>query len=200
MEGCWPFGANRRIAPLDVLTIWASGTLLDQPVRGRFLGEPSGKVMLDGADMSSLDEDEKAKIRMEKIGFMFQMHYLLPEFTVFENISIPAWEFRITQARANDELLRKLGIYDRKDHLPSELSGGEQQRVALARALVNKPLLLLADEPTGNLDSETGKKVEDIIFSECRERKVTLVIVTHNIELAKRADRIINLRDGEIVI
>ncbi|MCB4790728.1 MAG: ABC transporter ATP-binding protein [Elusimicrobia bacterium] len=165
--------------------------LMDRPSLGR--------VVLDGQDYSMLSDKERSCARKNKIGFLFQLHYLLPEFTVLENITIPVWE---NQVRMKDEitgLIDKLGLADRAEHLPSELSGGEQQRVALARALINSPSILLADEPTGNLDRATGEKVEKIIFEECKNRGITLVLVTHNPELAAKADRIIKMSDGVLV-
>jgi predicted ABC-type transport system involved in lysophospholipase L1 biosynthesis ATPase subunit len=126
------------------------------------------------------------------------MHYLLGEFNVIENVVMPAWENKEDKLKEAQDLLESLGLKDRLMHLPSELSGGEQQRVALARALINNPKILLADEPTGNLDSETGEKVEKIIFDECKKREITMLLVTHNKELAKKADRTIEIRDGRI--
>ena len=158
----------------------------------------SGRLMLDDADFTKATDKERSDVRKKKIGFLFQMHYLLPDFTVWENLLIPVWENRIPK---NDEalsLLERLGLQDRLRHLPGELSGGEQQRVALARALITDPKLLLADEPTGNLDRETGSKVEEIIFGECNKRGITLIVVTHNKELAQKSDYIIEMRDGMI--
>jgi len=156
----------------------------------------SGTLKLGSNDFSAASPEERAGTRREKLGFMFQLHYLLPEFTVWENILIPVWNKRNEKENKAKELLSQLGLTNRADHMPSELSGGEQQRVALARALINEPSLLLADEPTGNLDRETGEKVEEIIFTECAKRNITLVVVTHNQELSKKAGRIISMRDG----
>ncbi|MHB9155302.1 MAG: ABC transporter ATP-binding protein [Endomicrobiales bacterium] len=159
----------------------------------------SGRLALGGRDLSSLNDAGLARTRREKIGFLFQLHYLLPDFTVWENVLLPVWDRRAGKEKEAVELLERLGLSPRLEHMPAELSGGEQQRVALARALVHEPELLLADEPTGNLDRETGEKVEEIIFSECKKRRITLVLVTHNGELASKAGRIIKMRDGRVI-
>ena len=159
----------------------------------------SGKVLIDGADTSEFPEAQRSEMRRNKIGFLFQMHYLLPEFSLLENVLLPVWNNRMNKKSEILEMLEKLGLSERAGHLPSELSGGEQQRAALARALVNEPELLLADEPTGDLDRETGERVEQLIFDECKKRNVTLILVTHNDELAKKAGRIIRMRDGIII-
>jgi lipoprotein-releasing system ATP-binding protein len=156
----------------------------------------SGSIYLDEKDCSSLSEGEYAKIRRKKIGFLFQMHYLLPDFTVLENILLPAWNEREKKTEFAMSMVRQLGLETRIEHMPSELSGGEQQRVALCRALINEPEILLADEPTGDLDRETGEKVEDIIFSQSRNKHMTLILVTHNAELAQKTGRTIKMRDG----
>lgn len=163
------------------------------------MDKPSGgRIFMDGNDITGLTEKQRADMRRMNIGFLFQMHYLLPEFTVFENVMIPVWDKIKEKKEAAVTLLHMLGLEGRLDHLPSELSGGEQQRAALARALINDPGLILADEPTGDLDRETGEKVERILLDECRNRKVTLILVTHNDELAKKATRTIRMRDGII--
>lgn len=159
----------------------------------------SGRIMLDGRDFSKLSDREYAIARSENIGFIFQLHYLLPDFTVLENVLLPVWDKRQLVLKSVKKLLEQLGLTDRIHHMPSELSGGEQQRAALARALAGEPKALLADEPTGNLDRETGENVEAIIFSECAKRNITLVLVTHNLELAQKASRIIKMRDGLLV-
>jgi lipoprotein-releasing system ATP-binding protein len=161
------------------------------------MDKPSGgSLTIDGVEISDLNDTRRASLRKEKIGFLFQMHYLLPEFTVLENVLIPVWAERKTKQGKLEGLLEGLGLKDRIHHLPSELSGGEQQRVALARALANSPELLLADEPTGDLDRETGEIVERIIFSECKKNNISLVLVTHNEELAAKAGKILKMRDG----
>ena len=164
--------------------------LMDRPT--------GGNVFLDREDAGAYSDIRACDIRRKNIGFIFQMHYLLPEFNVIENVLIPAWDKRGKLLSEAKSLLGSLGLGSRLEHLPSELSGGEQQRVALARALINEPTLVLADEPTGNLDRETGTMVEDIMLAECRRRNATLIVVTHNPELAAKAGRIISMRDGAI--
>lgn len=164
--------------------------LMDRPT--------SGRIFFDEVEICALSENLRSEARRNKIGFLFQMHYLLPEFTVWENLLIPGWDRFEEKKEKAIEILKVLGLSDRMNHIPSELSGGEQQRAALARALINDPCLLLADEPTGNLDRETGEKVEEILFSECDKRKITLLLVTHNPDLAAKADRIIRMKDGAI--
>jgi len=161
--------------------------------------QTSGRIFLNGKDAADFSDNECAKIRKEKIGFLFQMHYLLPDFTVFENVLIPVWEQKSKKTPEIHNLLQQLGLFERREHFPSEISGGEQQRAALARALINGPELLLCDEPTGDLDRETGQLVEDLIFGECKKRNLTLVLVTHNPELAQKADRIVRMKDGRII-
>jgi lipoprotein-releasing system ATP-binding protein len=159
----------------------------------------AGTLFFDEQDTNSYSDDERARARRDRIGFVFQLHHLLPDFTVMENLLVPRWESRVVnEARARD-LLARLGIASRAGHVPGELSGGEQQRAALARALMAAPGLILADEPTGNLDQETGAAVEDLLFSECAASGITLLLVTHDPVLARRADRILEIRDGVLV-
>ncbi len=165
---------------------------LDTPTRGT--------VILDGADLSTLDEDQRARLRGEKVGFVFQTFQLIPTLTAQENVQIPL-ELRGERgavARAR-ELLHRVGLGDRTHHFPNQLSGGEQQRVAIARAFSNAPRILFADEPTGNLDSENGGRVVELLESLNRESGTTIVIVTHDAALASRAQRIIRLSDGAVV-
>ena len=160
----------------------------------------SGRVTLCGVDLGPLDEDERAQVRNQHVGFVFQTFRLLPTLTALENVMVPA-ELRGTrdaQARASD-LLDDVGLGDRLDHYPTQLSGGEQQRVAMARAFINEPRILFADEPTGNLDAETAERVEDVLFRLNETADTTLVLVTHDQELAGRTRRVISLRGGEIV-
>ncbi len=164
--------------------------LMDKPT--------SGKILIDCEDVTDFSSDELARMRKENIGFMFQFHYLLADFNVLENILIPVWEHRKEKTPEAMNLLETIGLTDRLNHFPAELSGGEQQRVALARALINNPKVLFADEPTGDLDRETGKIVEKLMFEMCDKRNMTLVIVTHSPELAAKADRSINIMDGII--
>ena len=152
-------------------------------------------------DTTQLNEKVIAKFRNQHMGFIFQFHELLPEFTALENVCLPIWISKKTTTDARDkalELLERLGIKNRAHHKPSELSGGEQQRVAVARALINDPKIIFADEPSGNLDSENANQLHDLFFELRKERACSFVIVTHNKELAKRADRTISLKDGNI--
>lgn len=160
----------------------------------------SGTVLLDGSDLAKLDEDARAKLRGEKVGFIFQSFQLIPTLTAVENVQVPL-ELRGV-ASAGDrarELLTRVGLGDRMDHFPSQLSGGEQQRVAIARAFVNEPRILFADEPTGNLDGATGARIVELLDTLNRESGATVVIVTHDQTLAEHAQRVISLRDGEVV-
>lgn len=160
----------------------------------------SGKVEINGMDITRLSSRKLAEFRNKNIGFVFQFHHLLPEFTALENVCIPAYiagtSQKETQLNAT-ELLDFLGLKDRLNHKPSELSGGEQQRVAVARALINKPTVIMADEPSGNLDSETAKELHQLFFSLRDQMKQTFIIVTHNEELAKLSDRKFMIKDGK---
>lgn len=162
---------------------------------------PGSSLTLDGVDTTQLNEKAIAKFRNGHMGFIFQFHELLPEFTALENVCLPTWLSNKTSADSQDkalELLKRLGVINRAHHKPSELSGGEQQRVAVARALINDPKIIFADEPSGNLDSENANQLHDLFFELRKERACSFVIVTHNKELAKRADRTIRLKDGNI--
>jgi putative ABC transport system ATP-binding protein len=160
----------------------------------------SGEILIDGVDISRLGEDALARLRGEKIGFVFQFFHLVPSLTAFENILVPMEIAgrREANARAR-QLLGEVGLSDRGHHYPSQLSGGEQQRVAIARALANDPPIVLADEPTGNLDSTTGRHIMDLLLSVRRTRHSTLILVTHDAELAALADTRLMLRDGRPV-
>jgi putative ABC transport system ATP-binding protein len=160
----------------------------------------SGQIVIDGVDITKLSEDALARLRGEKIGFVFQFFHLVPSLTAFENIAVPMEIAgkRDASIRARD-LLREVGLDDRGHHYPSQLSGGEQQRVALARALANDPPIVLADEPTGNLDSSTGRHIMDLLLGIHRTRKTTLILVTHDADLAGLADERLVLRDGRPV-
>ncbi len=160
----------------------------------------SGSVSLNGIVLDDLDENERARVRNRHVGFVFQNFQLIPTLTTLENVMVPA-ELRGEKgvsAPAMD-LLERVGLADRSTHYPVQLSGGEQQRVALARAFINRPSLLFVDEPTGNLDAETSDRVEDLLFDLNEESGTTLVTVTHNLDLARRAQRIIRLSGGRIV-
>ena len=158
----------------------------------------SGRVWLDGADLTVMTEDERARIRSAKIGFVFQSFQLIPTLTARENVQVPL-ELRGEPSRARaDELLGQVGLGDRLDHYPAQLSGGEQQRVALARAFSIRPRILFADEPTGNLDASTGRTIIDLILELNEAEGTTLVLVTHDPDIASRARRTIRLSDGRI--
>ena len=161
----------------------------------------SGSIVIDGVDITALREDELARIRGKKLGFVFQSYHLIPTLTAFENVLLPM-EFGGEPNGGGDRaehLLESVGLIDRRDHYPVQLSGGEQQRVALARAFMMKPAVLLADEPTGNLDSENGRHVLELLIHLNQEEGTTLVLVTHDELLASHAERRIVLRDGKIV-
>lgn len=160
----------------------------------------SGSVELCGEALENLDEDQRALLRNKEVGFIFQDFQLLPTLTALENVSVPLELQGSKEAKDRAiELLSKVGLADRVHHYPSQLSGGEQQRVALARAFSTKPSILFADEPTGNLDEETGEKVVKLLFELNKEAGTTLVIVTHDLELAKRTQQVLRLKGGKIL-
>ena len=165
------------------------------------LDAPStGRIFIDEADITAMSEDELARFRGRRIGFVFQFFHLLPSLTAYENARVPLEIAGTPGAGARaDALLSEVGLGARRHHYPSQLSGGEQQRVAIARALANDPAILLADEPTGNLDSATGQQVIDLLIDVNRRRHTTVILVTHDPELAARADTTIALRDGRVV-
>jgi putative ABC transport system ATP-binding protein len=165
---------------------------LDTPTRGQ--------VLLDDADLTAMDEDERARLRGEKVGFVFQSFQLISTLTALENVQVPL-ELRGDSGAADRarELLRRVGLGDRLDHFPTQLSGGEQQRVAIARAFANSPRILFADEPTGNLDSDTGGRIVELLEALNRESKTTIILVTHDHALAAHAQRIIRLSDGRVI-
>jgi len=162
----------------------------------------SGKITFDGVDVTAMNDARLAEFRNNEIGFVFQFHHLLPEFTALENAMMPGLILRLPRGEASARaaaMLRRLGLGERMSHRPGELSGGEQQRVALARALLLRPRLLLADEPTGNLDTKTGREMHELFFELNRELEMTILIVTHNDELAARTPRRLRMADGVIV-
>jgi ABC-type lipoprotein export system ATPase subunit len=168
---------------------------LDRPTRGR--------VVVDGIDLGALRGDQLADFRRERIGFVFQLFHLVPDLTALENVMLPLIPYR-RQLKFNLEqraraLLEAVGLENRMRHLPGQLSGGEQQRVAIARALIGNPKLLLADEPTGNLDSQTGKEIVELLRRLNREQGLTVIVTTHNLEIVAWSDRVVRLRDGRIV-
>lgn len=161
-----------------------------------------GQVLINGTDVLALGSKKLAAFRNRHIGFVFQFHHLLPEFSALENVSIPGWLAGRTKSMVRQEatqLLDKLGLSHRLDHKPSQLSGGEQQRVAVARALINKPDIVLADEPSGNLDSINARELHQLFFRLREETGQTFLVVTHNEELARQCDRVWMMRDGMLV-
>jgi lipoprotein-releasing system ATP-binding protein len=168
--------------------------LLEQPDRGA--------VVIDGVDCVSLGDGERTRMRRAEIGFVYQFHHLLPEFSALENVVLPQLILGLSRSEAEKRaslLLEALGLGERGEHRPAQLSGGEQQRVAIARAVANGPKLLLADEPTGNLDPPTAERVFDQLLSLVRQSGVAAVIATHNLDLAARMDRVLRLMDGLLV-
>jgi lipoprotein-releasing system ATP-binding protein len=198
-------GLNFDLLPGEMASVvGASGvgksTLLH--VLGTLDTPTSGTITFDGVDVTSMDATQLAEFRNNEIGFVFQFHHLLPEFTALENAMMPGLINRLPRATAAEKattMLRRLGLGARLLHRPGELSGGEQQRVALARALLLRPRLLLADEPTGNLDTKTGREMHELFFELNRELEMTILIVTHNDELAARTPRRLRMADGVIV-
>jgi len=198
-------GITINIAPKKITTIVGTSgagksTLLH--IIGTLDRPDSGEVFIDKRPIFTMNEQECSLFRNKHIGFIFQFHHLLPEFTAIENVMLPAMiageNKKKAQMRAA-ELLDFLKLESRMQHKPSELSGGEQQRVAVARALINQPQLILADEPSGNLDSENAQKLHQLFFDLCHQFHQTYIIVTHNEELAKLSDCSITMRDGQIV-
>ncbi len=158
----------------------------------------AGKVSFEGSDVYGISSDKLARLRNTRMGFIFQSYFLLPELTALENVLLPSMvggKAREPEARA---LLERVGLKERFNHLPSELSGGEQQRVAIARSLINDPSILFADEPTGNLDSHTGESIIELLLGVARQDKRTLLVVTHDQNLAQRGDRLLRIEDGLI--
>lgn len=226
-------GVDFSAAPGEVVSIvGASGagksTLLQ--ILGTLLVPDSGRVLIEGTDVFSLSQQELSYFRNRRIGFVFQFHHLLPEFTALENVMMPAWIARYgkgkkggsrelfsgdtAEGKASESsslpekedirrracsLLEELGLAERLEHKPSELSGGEQQRVAIARALMNHPAVLFADEPSGNLDSKTREEIHDLFFDLRDRHGQTVVIVTHDKELALRSDRMMEMKDGRFI-
>ena len=197
-------GIDLHIAKGEIVSIvGASGagksTLLH--IIGTLDKTDRGQLCIDGTEVSQLNDNTLAAFRNRKIGFVFQFHHLLPEFTALENICIPAFIGGFSKKEATERailLLDYLNLTERKNHKPAQLSGGEQQRVAVARALINKPAVVLADEPSGNLDSQSAQDLHKLFFRLRDEMQQTFVIVTHNPKLAKMSDRIITIKDGKI--
>lgn len=197
-------GINLNIASGEIVTIvGASGagktTLLQ--ILGTLLRFDSGKIIINNQDITGFNDKQTSIFRNKHIGFVFQFHHLLPEFTALENVCIPAFIAKTNKKQAEEkarELLSYLGMEHRLTHKPDELSGGEKQRVAIARALINSPSLVLADEPSGNLDSKNTSELYDLIKTIREKFNHTFVIVTHNDDLARKADRALLIKDGII--
>ena len=171
-------------------------------IAGLLEGPDSGEIEIDGRATQGLPDDARTALRRQAIGFVYQYHHLLPEFSALENVVLPqmiAGQPRRKAAERGQQLLSVVGLSERARHRPAELSGGEQQRVAIVRALANRPSLLLADEPTGNLDPHTADDVFDLLISVVRNAKIAAVIATHNYDLARRMDRVLRLEEGGIV-
>ena len=168
--------------------------LLDSPT--------SGKLLINGVDTSKMNEAQRTLVRRKDIGFVYQFHHLLPEFSALENVSIPQWtagvSFKVAKEKATF-LLEKVGLVERLHHRPGELSGGEQQRVALCRALVNDPKILLADEPTGNLDPDTSDAVFEVLVSLIKESTLSAFVVSHNLRLVRQMDRVVQIHNKSLI-
>ncbi len=198
-------GINLSVAEGEIISIvGASGagksTLLH--ILGSLDKPDDGKLTIDGEAVEKLSRNKLSGFRNQKIGFVFQFHNLLPEFTAMENVCIPGYIGKRKQSEVEEQaldLLNLLGLSDRKDHKPSQLSGGEQQRTAVARALVNNPKIVFADEPSGNLDSQNAEELHKLFFDLRTQLNLSFVIVTHNPDLAKMADRKLTIEDGKIL-
>jgi len=201
-------GINLKVEAVDFLAIVGpsgagKSTLLH--ILGGLDNPTEGKIFFEGNDLYQMDDDLLCKLRNSKIGFVFQFYHLLSEFTVLENVLIPALisnsssSKQATKRQAALKLLNQLGLGERINHFPNQLSGGEQQRVAIARALINKPTLLLCDEPTGNLDSTNGRYILNLLRELNNQENLTIILVTHDQEIAQMAKRIVHLRDGMIL-
>lgn len=197
-------GADLRIEAAQITAILGpsgagKSTLLH--LLGGLDSPSAGEVLIDGINIFSIGDNERAKLRNRKIGFVFQFYHLLPEFNALENVQLPLWikgDGAQGAHKKGVDALNLVGLGERMSHRPGQLSGGEQQRVAIARALINDPEFLLCDEPTGNLDSATGKNIVELLLDLNAKRKTTLIIVTHDAQIAKAAERVLHIRDGRI--
>ena len=198
-------GISLAIAPAEFVAIMGpsgSGKTTLLYLLGALDTPSRGEIAIDGVAISRLKDNERSRLRQRSIGFVFQFHFLLPELTALENVAVPAMLAGVARPDAETrarELLDQVQMSHRLGHRPGELSGGEQQRVAIARSLINRPRLMLADEPTGNLDSENTERVFALLQELNRSQDLAVVLVTHNEELARRADREIHIRDGKVV-
>lgn len=198
-------GVDINIEKGEIVSIAGSSgagktTLLQ--ILGTLQRQDSGTITINDINIDSLKEKQLSRFRNNNLGFVFQFHHLLPEFTALENVCIPAFIAKRNKKEAEKEakeILDFLNLGERISHKPSQMSGGEQQRVAIARALINKPAIIFADEPTGNLDSKNTKELYDLFFKLRKEMGQTFIIVTHNIELAKISDRTLYMRDGNFI-
>ena len=171
-------------------------------IAGLLDSSTSGQILVNGIEASKSDDETRTKIRKNHIGFVYQFHHLLPEFSALENVALPLLIKDVKKTEAFEtarKVLKEVGLEDRLDHKPAQLSGGQQQRVAIARAVVSKPSLILADEPTGNLDSSISEKIFDILQNLVKTYGIGCLMVTHNLDLARKADRIIAIKDGTIL-
>lgn len=198
-------GVSLKVADSEVVSIigpsGAGKTTLLQII-GTLDSADEGKILIDGVDVMSLGKSELAAFRNSRLGFVFQFHQLLAEFTALENVMMPALIGNVPEKEARERaesLLRDMGLGERMHHKPKELSGGEKQRVAVARALINKPAVVLADEPSGSLDSQNKRELHQLFFDLRKKYGQTFLIVTHDEELARLSDRVIHLRDGVVV-
>jgi lipoprotein-releasing system ATP-binding protein len=197
-------GVDARLLPGEIVALLGpsgSGKSTLLQAVGLLEGGFGGKIMIDGEDVTRFDQDARTSTRREKIGFVYQFHHLLPDFSGVENVVLPQLIRGAAQGEAEEraaELLTRLGLGERLHHKPSKLSGGEQQRVAVARALANRPLLVLADEPTGNRDEATSDKVFDQFVSLVRDHGSAALVATHNERLAAKMDRVLRLHEGRV--